>query len=482
MLSWNTIFLIALYAYIFITIFYLLLENRETATTLSWLLVFIFLPFLGIILYLLFGRGTRKKARKKLILQNLEDRFQGVGDQLICGQKQEMEFLYAKYASPEKRKLIRLLYKNSDSILTRQNDVNIFYTGKDKFKVLLDDLNQAGSFISMEYFIWKSDHLSEEVILVLRKKAAQGVAVRILFDVMGNYLSKRYLKRLRRYGIKIYPYYNFHSPLKIHTLNYRNHRKIVIIDGVTGYIGGMNMGKEYVDGGNRFPSWRDTHIRIQGDAVSILQGIFSVSWYNTTREKIDIEPRIPVNRPESGMVPIQMTTSGPDSEWESIKQLYFLLISSAENNICIQTPYFIPDMSIVVALRTAALSGIDVRIMLTGHLDKRLPYWVARTFLEDLLNAGVRFYYYTEGFMHAKTIVVDGDRCSVGTANMDIRSFQLNYEINALIYDDAISQELENRFRIDLESSREFTLEDYNRMGKIKKFRNSLARLFAPLL
>lgn len=305
--------------------------------------------------------------------------------------------------------------------------------------------------------------------------------VRILYDSLGNYLSGRYLKQLRRSGIQIYPYYNFLSPLKLHTLNYRNHRKMIIIDGSTGYMGGMNMGEEYITGGKRFPAWRDTHIRLQGESVVVLQGIFSVSWTNTTKETLDMKTVIPDLYPEIANVHIQVTASGPDSQWESIKQVYFLLISSAEQSIFIQTPYFIPDASIVMALKTAALSGIDVRIILTGWVDKRLPYWAAHTYLRDLLEAGVRFYYYTKGYMHAKTILVDSQTCSIGTANMDIRSFALNYEINALIYDEIIAKILETQFMVDLEFSREFTRENYDRLSRLKRLRNSLAKLFAPL-
>ena len=480
--SWNTLFIFALYIYIFIMIIYLLLDNRESATTLSWLLIFFFLPFLGIILYFLFGRGMRKKIRNTLVRQNLEDRLQNVNETLIDQQKQEMEVLRNKYASSENKKLIRLLYRNSDSILTRQNDVQLFFNGLSKFNMLINDLMGAQKYIHMEYFIWKSDPLTEKVVNILKDKAAQGIEIRVLYDVIGNYLPKKYLKRLRNTGIKIYPYYNFQSSLKVHTLNYRNHRKIVIIDGFTGYLGGMNMGEEYIDGGGRFSSWRDTHIRIQGEAVAVLQGVFAVSWSNTTKEMLDMKSLIPKNHQTSKITRIQVTTSGPDSEWDSIKQLYFLLISSAENSIFIHTPYFIPDLSIVMALKTAALSGIDVRIMLTGVLDKRIPYWAALTYLQDLLNAGVRFYYYIRGFMHAKTIVVDSQTCSVGSANMDIRSLELNYEINALIYDKDIAGDIEEMFFKDMESAKEFTLNDYSRIHRLKQLRNSLARLFAPLL
>ena len=287
---WNTLLIAVLYMYIFVVIIYLLLENRETATTFSWLLIFIFLPFAGIIFYLLFGRGLRRKTKKSFIQQDLVNRLSYTHDQLIEQQKQEIKILHHRYVSSGNRKLIELLYKNSDSILTRLNSVRVFFNGKEKFDVLIDDLKKAQTYIHMEYFIWKSDLLTVRVVDVLRERAASGVKVRILFDAVGNYLSSRYLKKLRRSGIQIYPYYNFLSPLKPHTLNYRNHRKIIIIDDTTGYLGGMNMGEEYITGGKRFPAWRDTHMRIQGESVAVLQGIFSVSWTNTTKEILDIGP------------------------------------------------------------------------------------------------------------------------------------------------------------------------------------------------
>jgi len=481
MSSWSDFLIIILYVYIFITIFYLLLDNRETATTLSWLLVFLLFPFVGIVFYFLFGRGMRKKVQKTLARQNLETRLSGVGRLLVEKQKREMDLLLGRYLSFADQKIMRLMYRNSDSILSSRNHLRVFFNGRDKFDLLMKDLSRATKYVHMEYFIWADDALSERVVEILHKRAAEGVEVRILYDVMGNYLSRRYLNRLRAMGIKIYPYYNFLSPLKIHTLNYRNHRKIIVIDGHTGYLGGMNMGEEYIDGGRRFPSWRDTHIRIQGEAVAVLQEVFHVSWFNTTREEITMESCACPDFPERG-IPVQITTSGPDSEWESIQQLYFLLISSAEEFIYINTPYFIPDASIVMALKTAALSGIDVRIILTGLLDKRLPYWAALTFIGELQKAGVRFFYYTRGFMHAKTIVVDGNCCSVGTANMDIRSFQLNYEINVLIYDEKTAGEMVARFYYDLDFCREFTIVDYDKINRMRQLRNSLARLFAPLL
>jgi cardiolipin synthase len=482
MVLFDTILIVGAYLYLGVTILFLLLDNRDPSTTLAWLLVFILFPFGGLILYFMFGRGMRKKSKKMLLRQNLEDRLLPLYEKLVKQQQEEMRVIFEKCQSAEKRKLMKLLFKNSDSVLTRHNELSLFFNGEKKFSALLTDLKSAERCIYMEYFIWKVDPLTDRVVEILAEKAKAGVDVRILYDIGGHYLSPFYLKRLRAMGIRIYPYYNFLAPFKIHTLNYRNHRKIVVIDGRIGYVGGMNMGAEYITGGKRFPMWRDTHMRIEGEVVTVLSGIFSVAWANTTREKIDLPQVSPPRNKKLKDIPIQVTASGPDSEWKSIKQLYFLLITSAERSISIETPYFIPDATILMALRTAALSGVDVKIILSGYVDKRLPYWAARTYLKDLLKAGVRFFYYTKGFMHAKTIVIDEEICSIGTANFDIRSFDINYEINALVYDGQTTKQLSSQFSEDLRNSHEFALADYYAMPKIVQLRNSLMRLFSPLM
>jgi len=333
----------------------------------------------------------------------------------------------------------------------------------------------------MEYFIWRSDKLGNEIKEILIEKVKQGVEVRILCDAVGSLLiSKNYVKELRKNGIQFHNSRNLTAFFRLSTLNYRNHRKIVAIDGEIGYTGGMNLGQEYIDGGKRFKIWRDTHLRIEGPEASHLQAIFAMSWYTTTNEKLFSQKYYNiVNR---GNVATQITTSGPDSKWNSIKQLYLSLIATSKKYVWIQSPYFVPDLSISDALKNAALSGIDVRIMVTGVPDKKIPYWAAFTFFEELLEAGVKVYHYKKGFFHAKTINTDGELCSIGTANMDIRSFNLNYELNTLIYDERIAKKLEKDFLHDLKSCKEFTAKKYEELPKLVKARNSISRLFAPLL
>lgn len=470
--------------YVLGTIVFLLLDNRESASTFAWILLIVVLPVIGLLVYLLIGRNWRRLSKKKqLSKQLLRRELVGILRPLINRESKEISIMKKKGGYSYKQELLQLLHGTSNSVLTSRNKVKILHNGKEKFDSLLEDLKNAKKFIHMEYFIWRDDELTRRIRDILIGKAAEGVEVRLLYDAFGGLLlSRSYRNSLWRAGVKIFPYFNFLKPFKFHTINYRNHRKIAIIDGEIGYVGGMNLAKEYIDGGKRFKSWRDTHLRIEGEAVAILQGVFSTSWFNTTHERLFSEKYFPMTRAGTRRIPIQVTTSGPDSAWESIKQLYFALITSAEKRVWIQSPYLIPDQSVLMALKTAAMSGIDVRIMMTGIPDKKLPYWSAFTYMKDLLRAGVKVYHYKKGFMHAKTIAVDGEVCSIGTANMDIRSFHLNYELNTLIYDRNTASKLEKDFEKDMGHCNVFSLTDYYHQGFTRRLRNSIARLLAPLL
>jgi cardiolipin synthase len=470
--------------YLVVTIIFLLLDNREPSSTLAWILVFIFIPVFGFLLYIFFGRNWRHASKVERIRhQFIEHQLVHILKNIIDRQFDEIKKIKQLWVKTYKKELLRLLYRTSNSLLTSNNKVRIFHDGQEQFDSLKTDLRQAKQSIHLEYFIWRSDSLTREIAAILKEKVKEGVEVRVLYDFLGSiFLSKKYVRKLRSAGVKMYPYFNFLSLFKVHTLNYRNHRKIAIIDGEIGYTGGMNMGREYIDGGRQFLCWRDTHLRIYGEAVLILQAVFTVDWYNTTEEDLFKPSYFPSFPQITPMVPIQISTSGPDSQWPSIKQLYFALIMSAKKRVYIESPYFIPDPSIYMALKTAALGGLDVRLVVAGVPDKRLPYWSAFTYFEDLLRAGVRIYQYKKGFMHAKVVAIDSEICSIGTANMDIRSFQLNYEMNTLIYDKAITEDVEAQFERDLRNAAVLTLEDYQNIRPFKRLRNSLARLLAPLL
>jgi len=478
-----SILAVTFHIYVILTVIFLLLDNRDTSTTFSWIFIFILFPVLGQILYFLIGRNWRNvDTKERITRQHVTEKLVDILKPLLDLQELNTRQLESSPGSVRKHKLLQLLYNNSNSILTNKNILKVIQTGDEKFRLLHDDLESAKNFIHMEYFIWRADELTEQFKVTLIKKAREGVKVRILYDALGSiFLKKRYIKELKKANVEIYPYYDFRSLFTIHTLNYRNHRKIVVIDGRIGYTGGMNMGKEYVDGGKKFKFWRDTHLRVEGDAVAVLQSIFLTSWLNTTKKDLIVKENFILKNDIAEDMPIQMTTSGPDSQWESIQQLYLCLMSTAEKSIYIQSPYFVPDSAVHSMLKTAALSGLDVKIMMTGVPDKLLPFWSAYTFFKDLLKAGVKIFQYQKGFLHAKTISIDGEICSIGTANMDMRSFHLNYELSTLIYDLKITQELENQFQTDLTDCLEITIEHYSRFSELFKLRNSLARLFAPL-
>ena len=383
-----------------------------------------------------------------------------------------------------KRKLLHLIQNNGNGLLTTRNNVTILQNASEKYPAMLKDIENAKHSIHMAYYIWDEDEFTIDLKDKLIAKAKQGVEVRILVDDFGMNVSRRYAKEMLDNGVQMFVYYNYRSPLKLHTVSYRNHRKITVIDGTIGYIGGINIGVDHLTGGKHFNFWRDTHLRLEGESARVLQGVFMTSWYNTTKESLSAERYFPPLTVDLRIrLPIHIVTSGPDSRWNAIRQLYFLMILAAEKHIYIQSPFFIPDDSIAEALKAAALSGIDVRLMCTPRGGVyQLPYAAANTYFADMAEAGVRVYLYQKGYFHPKTISIDGQVCSVGTANMDIRSFSINYESNAVIYDANVAQELEADFLKDIEECKEFTVEEYEKRPFSHRLSDSFCRLLSPLL
>ncbi len=361
-----------------------------------------------------------------------------------------------KVKNQEYHSLIELLSRNSESPLFRDNSIKIFKDGNEKFEYLKKELLNAKHHIHLEYYIVKNDDIGNEIKDILIKKAKEGVKVRFIMDRVGSIGIKRsYIKELKDNGIDVVQYSYFLAPLLryINTqINYRNHRKIVVIDGKTGFIGGINIGDEYL-GKGKLGYWRDTHLMIKGDFVMGLQAVF-MDDFATIKAVNDemftygdnFKVYFPKMHEYDGKV-MQLVKSGPDSQFQSIMQTIFKMITLAKDHIYITTPYFVPNDSIMNAIKVASLSGVDVRILFPGRYDHLVVYYASRTYLEELIKYGVKIYFYDEkSFIHAKTIMVDGEICTVGTANMDIRSFELNYEINAVIYDEETTENLENIF------------------------------------
>jgi cardiolipin synthase len=462
---------------------FIVAENRRPQATFAWVLLFIVLPVVGLAIYVLFGRELRDfSARARLVRHDL-DRGPAPLRTLLRSQDKAVAEL-AERPGPQGR-LARLVRHNGHSALTTENRVEILQDAREFYPRLVNDLKAAKESIHLQFFVFAADAVGRELAEILIAKAAEGVEVRILYDPVGSIfrMGPRYRWRLKRHGIHVAPYARLY---RLHTISYRNHRKIAIIDDVVGYTGGLNIGQEHRDGGGRFSAWRDTQVRFVGTAAVILQAVFAVDWRNAVGDdlfKAKHFPPVPENTSEDD-IPVQITVSGPDSRWRAIRQLYFAMIMSARRHVYIQSPFFILEDTIAEALKAAALAGVDVRVML-GDVGYGLgfAYWAGNTYMADVAGSGVRFFLYRrDRYFHAKTISIDGEVCSIGSANMDIRSFSINYELNAVIYDRDVTAELEAAFKRDCEDCEEFSVEDYRRSRSLKRFRDSAARLLSPLL
>lgn len=462
---------------IIITVLVVILERKRPEKTIAWLLIIVLLPPLGVLFYMFLGRNWKR--------HKLNDEISPIIKKLI-------NHALCKIESSEYISLIELLGKNSDSPIFINNDISIFKNGEEKFEVLKRELLKARNHIHMEYYIVKNDLIGNEIKNILIEKSHEGIKVKLILDRVGSIkLGKKYISELRNAGVEVIQYSYFLAPLlrSINTqINYRNHRKIVIIDGVIGFIGGINIGDEYL-GKSKLGYWRDTHLMVRGDFVLGLQAVF-LDDYITIKKALkehifdddDFEAYFPVPNKYSGKV-LQLVKSGPDSSYPAIMQGILKMISMAKHHIYITTPYFVPSESIMEALKIAALSGIEVKVLFPGQYDHFLVYHASRTFLFELIKCGAKvFFYDKEGFVHSKTITVDGKIASVGTANMDMRSYELNYEINAIIYDEEKSLELESMFCDDLNRSTEMTIEYYEGLPRTVKFIDALARTFSSLL
>jgi cardiolipin synthase len=477
-----------IYVYLSVVMIFIIMENRDTSSTLAWILIFLLFPVIGLFLYIFFGRNWKvHNPQKKNRIKELRERSEKFLKRIRARQNEYFKSVKECGFSVDIERMLQISQNNSDALLTVNNAITIFQSGKEKFDALKNDLQNAQKFIHMEYFIWHKDPLTQEISDILIAKAKEGVEVRIIFDPIGsfftNFFQRGHFRRMRKAGVRVVPFYNTLSPLKITTINYFLHRKIVVIDGVIGYTGGMNMGQEYITGGKRYSSWRDTHMRIYGEAVLSLQATFAINWEEAQKESIFKEKYFPLYIGRVyGDLPIQIISSEPHSYWQPIKQSLFAMILSAQDHVYIQTPYFIPDDNLFEAMKIVALSGADVRLMITGVVDKSIPYWAAFTYFEELLLAGVKIYHYNAGFLHAKTIMVDSCVCSIGTTNMDIRSLRLSYENNVVIFDRDVTQKMERDFKDDLIKCSRFTFGDHKKKNFFIRLRNSIVRLLSPLL
>jgi cardiolipin synthase len=381
--------LVLLYA--LVTGVFLLMENRRPQSTLAWMLVLFFAPGIGLLIYLFFGRDNKAfSKRRKLLMQDLEANALPLLSPILSRQDAQLSRL--EIESVSRRKLARLVRRNSLSVLTTRNRVEIEQDAAKFYPSLIEDIKAAQDSIHLQYFIWAVDPFTEKLKQILVEKARAGIEVRLLYDPIGSqaHMGPRYLREMLAAGIRMAP---TSPPYQLHTISYRNHRKITVIDGAIGYTGGMNIGQEHIDGGKGFDSWRDTQVRLLGESAAILQAIFMVDWYNAVRENLFYAKYFPshATEPAEGDVPVQILTSGPDSQWAAIRQLYGLMIVSAQQHVYLQSPFFIPDVTLAAALAAAALSGVDVKVMVSARPSgNRLPDWAGNTYIREYLYRGDR--------------------------------------------------------------------------------------------
>lgn len=458
--------------------FVIFLENENPSRTVAWLLVLVLLPVVGFFLYVLFGRSYRKKQKAKAKLLSDSDRMAKAAE-IQSSLLDYMELPNSE--NPANRKLMQLLLKNAKAPFSLSNEVVVLTNGLSKFNRLFSAIREAKDHIHLEYFIIKDDTIGNELKELLIQKAAEGVRVRLVYDDVGSVaLSKRYISALRNAGVETYAFFKVPLPIFTRDLNYRNHRKIAIIDGTVGFVGGLNIGDEYIGSSDKFEFWRDTHLEIKGEAVYSLQTIFLNDWNYVSKQDVQgarFYPEIDVAKTSL----VQIAASGPDSEWKCILQAFYKMISNATQKIWITTPYLVPEESIMMGLKTAALSGIDVKIIIPSQPDHFFVYWASQANIQKLLEAGVKIYRYKNGFIHSKIMIVDRLAATVGTANLDIRSMEINFEVNAFLYDPDVIVRLEEDFVQDLEESVMYELETFKRRKLHCRFLEAMGRLVSPL-
>lgn len=467
--------------YVIAATVFLVLENRSPQSTFAWLFLMILAPGVGAVVYFLFGRGADAFSHRHALRKQLGHT--GLGRELTKIRRSQDEVREALLGSEidAYRRLPQMLWASVEAPLTIGNTVDILQNAREKYPKLLDDLRRAQHVVHMEYYEWADDTLTREILEILKDRVQAGVTVRALYDPVGSWaaLGWTYVRAMRAAGIEMYPY----SPIwRLHTISYRNHRKLVIIDGAVGYTGGLNLTEKHLSGPDGFTGWRDTHVRVTGDVVSMLQWTFAVQWFNTTGELLvdqELYPRGTV----PGDVPIQVVNSGPDSQYRVIRQLYLGMISMAQDHVYIQSPFCILDDSVLQVLCAAAMSGVRVWVMIAPRGGEGpLAYRAGMTYARDLARAGVRVLLYEGAYFHPKTIAVDSVMCSIGSANMDIRSFTINYETNLVIYDRDVTRQLESAFLADIRQCQPFSADAYQRLPPYKRLGDSLMRLFSPLL
>lgn len=451
-------------------------ENRNPIRSLAWVIALLALPGIGLIFYAFFGRSLKgqhlmSKHNKRKILHN---------------------FIYKPVKlnslnlSADNRQLIKLAFSLTHSPLTINNRIEFFTEGHAKFDALIRDLEKARSSIFIQYYIFSDDVLGQRIASILKEKARNGIIVKVIYDHVGSFKARsRFFKDMREAGVDVHPFFRVTFPQLANRINWRNHRKLVVIDGSIGYIGGMNIALRYITGIDKSSVWRDTHFRLQGDIVQSLIYSFAVDWFFMR----DADDSLPL-RPDENFgdhqlhndCAMQLVTAGPMEPWNNLSLCFLKAISNAKKSIYIQTPYFLPTDALMNALEAAALAKTDVRIMIPAKTDSKLLQFATFSYISRCLKAGIKVYLYTPGMLHAKAMTIDDDFVTAGSTNFDFRSFENNFESNLMIYSPEVNKRMRDIYFSDLRHCRKLTYREWHSRPMPQRAFESLLRLFAPLL
>ena len=477
------IVLLSLILNFFLLIFMIFLEKRKPQNIIAWMTVLVFLPIVGFVIYIVFGSGLSIRVRRMIKKKAISERdmirnINGI---------ETLEEARVDSTFKNDREFATLCY-NFGAYPLPGNDIQIFTSGLSTIEALKNDIKNAKKSIHIEYYIFENDSIGKEIMNLLCEKAREGVDVKLIYDSVGSIRSpKRFFKGLEKAGGKVGEFFPpfLHIRLINLKINYRNHRKIVVIDGKIGYTGGVNLRDDHMGKNKKLSPWRDTHIRIKGSGVYSLQNIFIDDWryctHDNTPPKIYLENGYFPSPEICGKALIQTISSGPDSSIQKIKEAFVKMIMGAKERVYIQTPYFIPDDVFFSALRIAVKSGVDVRIMVPSKPDKKMVYFATLSYLKEMAEMGIKVYLYN-GFLHSKTVLVDSNKLSVGTCNMDNRSFGLNFEDTVIIYSEEANASYSQAFEEDVKNSSVAGINYFKKKRWITKLLQAIMRLFSSLL
>ena len=474
-----TIALIIYFLMAFVLMGRLLLYGVRPTKTLAWLLAIFTIPVGGMLFYFILGRNRKKNKfytlkKTKAVSEYLEK----VENNDPIDKENNVPTAIKNHL-----KLVKLVTKGSNFTPTFGNELIPLKNGSTTFEAIFSAMETAKKFIHIQYYIFEEGDLAERFKSILIQKVKEGVEVRFLYDALGSRsLSNKYINSLKAEGIEVYGFLPMHFGKLISSINYRNHRKIVIVDGIYGFTGGINVADKYISGDPVLGTWYDMHLQLKGNVVNSLQAVFAMDWSFASGTDNLLNTKYLVKHTTEKHSIAQVVAGGPDSDFSSIHQHYFSIINSAKKYVYITNPYIIPGEALKEALQVAAMSGIDIRLLLSTNSDSLLVKWTVRSSFEDLLEAGVKIYLYPDGFLHGKVIISDDELATIGTANLDIRSFEENYEVNVLIYDSNITTELKQDFLKDCEKSEPLDYEQYLKRPKKERLKEGIAKVFSPVL